>query len=185
MSAAALTNKLIQFANGALYHAERVAYTVMHDEKLDALEEVVEEAFGKPVMVFYGYRHDLERIQAKFKHARTLKTPKDIEDWNAGKIKMLVLHPASAGHGLNLQAGGNIMVWFGLTWSLELYQQAVARLMRQGQTQAVILHRLIMTGTMDEDVVRSLRNKAEGQNALMEAVKARIEKYTKTVKTTV
>lgn len=191
VNAAALSNKLLQMANGAAYYEEDgvvqndgvarklKGYVHIHDAKLDALEEIVEEAFGQPVLVFYTFRHDLERIKKRFPHARQLKTPQDIKDWNNKKIELLVAHPASAGHGLNLQAGGNIMVWFGQTWSLELYMQAIARLMRQGQTKALILHRLIMIGTMDEDVILALAKKMSGQDALMEAVKARIDKYVK------
>jgi SNF2 family DNA or RNA helicase len=183
VNAAALSNKLLQMANGAAYYEEdgvvhkQKPYVHIHDAKLDALEEILEEAMGKSVLVFYTFRHDLERIRKRFLHARQLKTPQDIEDWNNGKIELLVAHPASAGHGLNLQAGGNIMVWFGQTWSLELYMQAIARLLRQGQTKSVILHRLIMIGTMDEDVILALAKKMSGQDALMEAVKARIDKY--------
>jgi len=176
LNAAALTNKLLQFANGAIYHEDR-SWTELHKSKLDALDEIIEEAQGQNVMVFYGYKHDLERIKKRFPQARTLKTPKDVEDWNLGKIPLLVLHPASAGHGLNLQDGGHIMVWFGLNWSLELYQQARARLMRQGQKLSVIMHRIICRGTMDEDVVSALSRKEQGQNALMEAIKVRVDRY--------
>ena len=176
-NAAALTNKLLQYANGALYDEDKNWHEV-HDAKLDALEEIIEEANGKPVLVFYSYKHDLARIQKKFgKVVRVLETDQDIKDWNAGKIEILIAHPASAGHGLNLQHGGNIIVWFGLPWSLELYQQAVARLHRQGQTSIVMNYRLITKGTLDEDVLMALDRKAIGQDALMEAVKARIEKY--------
>lgn len=178
MNAAALTNKLLQFANGAIYHDGK-NYTELHNTKLDALEEIIEEAQGNSVIVFYSYRHDLERIKKRFTYARSLKHPSDIEEWNAGKIPLLVLHPASAGHGLNLQAGGHIMIWYGMNWSLELYLQAIARLVRQGQTKSVIIHRLIMEGTMDIKVVRSLEQKEKGQDALMEAVKALVLKYTK------
>lgn len=176
-NAAALTNKLLQYANGALYDEDKNWHEV-HDIKLDALEEIIEEANGKPVLVFYSYKHDLERIAKKFgKRVRTLDGPAEIKQWNDGKIEILIAHPASAGHGLNLQKGGNIIVWFGLPWSLELYQQAVARLHRQGQTSMVMNYRLIVKGTMDQDVLRALDYKAVGQDALMEAVKARIEKY--------
>lgn len=176
-NAAALTNKLLQYANGALYDENKNWHEV-HDAKLDALGEIIEEANGKPVLVFYSYKHDLARIQKKFgKSVRVLDTPQDIEDWNAGKIEIFIAHPASAGHGLNLQHGGNIIVWFGLPWSLELYQQAVARLHRQGQSLSVMNYRLITQGTMDQDVLRALDHKAIGQDALMEAVKARIDKY--------
>lgn len=180
VNAAALTNKLLQFANGAVYD-DLKNFHVVHDEKLDALEEIVEAANGQPVLVFYSYKHDLQRILTRLKayKPRQLNDRKDIQDWNDGKVAVLCAHPASAGHGLNLQAGGNIITWFGLPWSLELYQQANARLDRQGQTRSVIVHHLVTAGTMDEDVVASLQTKADGQEALMQAVKARIRKYLK------
>lgn len=176
LSAAVLSNKLLQMANGAIYDDERNVH-IIHDEKLKALEEIIEAANGKPVIVYYNYKHDLERIQKYFKDTRTLETEKDIKDWNEGKILILLLHPASAGHGLNLQKGGNIIVWFGLNWSLELYQQANARLRRQGQTSRVSCYHLITKGTIDEDVIKAIHSKAKGQDALLEAVKARIEEY--------
>lgn len=180
VNAAALTNKLLQFANGAVYDADKQWHEV-HNEKMEALEELMEAANGKPVLVFYSYKHDVERI---FKHLKKYKPEKlegsaHILAWNEGKIPFLLAHPASAGHGLNLQAGGNIIVWFGLPWSLELYQQANARLDRQGQTEVVIIHKLVTTGTMDEDVLAALERKSGGQEALMNAVKARIKKYIK------
>lgn len=180
VNAAALTNKLLQFANGAIYDANKDWHEV-HNAKLDALEEIVEAANGQPVLVFYSYKHDLARIQKRLKtyKPRTLDSRDDIQEWNSGKIQLLLAHPASAGHGLNLQAGGNIIVWFGLTWSLELYQQANARLDRQGQTKPVIVHRLIVIGTMDEDVSKAIERKTAGQDALMDAVKVRILKYRK------
>lgn len=174
-TAAVLSNKLLQMANGAAYDEDRGVREI-HDIKLDALDDLIEGANGHPVLVFYAYKHDLSRIQKRFKQARTLDTADDITEWNDGEIPMLLAHPASAGHGLNLQAGGNIIVWFGLTWSLELYQQANARLHRQGQTQSVIIHHLIAEGTIDEDVIAALEGKAVGQDALMAAVKARIER---------
>ena len=185
INAAALTTKLLQFANGAVYD-ENKNYHIVHDEKLDRLEEIIDAANGQPVLVFYSYQHDADRIRKKFaslkpvlmKSAKTGETGKIIKSWNDGNILLMVAHPASAGHGLNLQAGGNIIVWFGLPWSLELYQQANARLHRQGQTKPVIVHRLIASGTMDEDVLAALDSKAGGQEALMKAVKARIDKYT-------
>lgn len=178
VNAAALTNKLLQFANGAVYDENRNWYEV-HKEKLDALEEIIENSNGHPVLIFYSYKHDLERIMHHLKayKPQELKTSDDIARWNKKQIPVLMAHPASAGHGLNLQAGGNIIVWFGLPWSLELYQQANTRLDRQGQEQVVIIHRLIAKGTMDEDVVRALANKAGGQEALLQAVKVRILKY--------
>lgn len=176
-NAAALTNKLLQFSNGALYDADRGVHEV-HDIKLDALDELVEQASG-PVLIFYSYIHDRQRIKARHPGTRELKTTRDIEDWNAGKIPVMIAHPASAGHGLNLQAGGNIIIWFGLTWSLELYLQANARLHRQGQTKPVVIYRLICSKTMDLDAARTLARKADGQAALMEAVKARVNLYKK------
>lgn len=180
-NAAALTNKLLQFANGAIYDEQRVWHK-LHDDKLDQLEELIEAANGKPVLVFYTYKHDLERIKERFKgKVVTFEegTSKVMQRWNNKEIEILCGHPASMGHGLNLQAGGHIMIWFGLPWSLELYQQAVARLDRQGQIEVVTNHILISEGTMDEDVWKALNGKEAGQDALMEAVKARIEKYTK------
>lgn len=179
-SAAVLSNKLLQMANGAVYDEDKVMQEI-HDLKLKALEEIVDTSNGQPVLVFYWYKHDLARIQKKIKGARVLKTDEDITEWNSGNISVLLAHPASAGHGLNLQAGGNIIVWFALTWSLELYQQANARLYRQGQENNVIVHHLVAEGTVDEDVMLALEGKAEGQDALLEAVKARIEKIKRKV----
>lgn len=177
-NAAALTNKLLQFSNGAIYDGDRAVHE-LHEAKLDALEEIVEAANGEPVLVFYSFRHDIGRIKRKLKdyRPRELVDGKDIDDWNAGKIQVLLAHPAGAGHGLNLQKGGNIIVWFGLTWSLELYQQANARLHRQGQTRPVQVYHLLASGTMDEDVIKAISGKADKQEALMQAVKARINKY--------
>lgn len=179
LGAATLSNKLLQFSNGAVYDDSKDWHEV-HTQKLEALEELVEEANGKPVLVFYSFKSDLVRIQERFKKLKPRKLEnagRDIPDWNKGKIKMFLLHPASAGHGLNLQTGGNIIVWFGLPWSLELYQQANARLDRQGQTKSVIVHHLVASQTMDEDVMKALSGKADRQEALMQAVKARIKKY--------
>ena len=175
-TAAVLSNKLLQLANGAAYD-EKKGVREIHNAKLDALEDILEAANGNPVLIFYAYKHDLSRIQARFKQAKTLGGSEDIAAWNNGKIPVLLAHPASAGHGLNLQAGGNIIVWFGLTWSLEQYQQANARLHRQGQQKSVIIHHLVAEGTMDEEVMEALEAKASGQDALMDAVKARIKKY--------
>ena len=147
----------------------------VHDAKLEALVEISE--CGKPLLVFYTYKHDKDRILAKFKEANTLDTDADVKAWNAGKTKMLVVHPASVGYGLNLQTGGNIIVWFGLTWSLEQYQQANARLYRQGQTKSVIIHHLVCKNTVDERVMQALANKEHGQASLIEAVKAKIREY--------
>lgn len=174
VNAAALTGKLCQLANGAIYTPD--GNTVFfHERKLDALEDLIEGANGKPVLVAYWYKHDLARIQERFK-VRELKSSKDITDWNAGKIPVAVIHPATAGHGLNLQAGGSTLIWFGLTWSLELYQQTNARLWRQGQqAETVVIHHIITRGTVDEDVMQSLSEKDRSQAALMRAVRARVE----------
>lgn len=178
-TAAVLSNKLLQMANGAVYN-ENQGIQEIHDSKLDALEDILEAANGHPVLLFYTYKHDLIRIQKRFPQIKTLRKGsegvKDIADWNSGKIELLGVHPASAGHGLNLQDGGNIIVWFGLTWSLELYLQAIARLYRQGQLKHVMNYHLVSEGTIDVDVMTALENKAAGQDALMEAVKARIER---------
>lgn len=173
VNAAALSNKLLQMANGAVYGDDRKILSI-HDRKLDALEDLVEAANGKPLLVAYWYKHDLQRIQARFKNVRCIDTSKDIDDWNSGKIPLALIHPASAGHGLNLQEGGCTIVWFGLTWSLELYQQLNARLWRQGQKHTVVIHHIVTKGTHDEDVMRALENKDMRQAALIEAVRARI-----------
>ncbi|MGE7777365.1 SNF2-related protein [Chitinophaga sp. NPDC101104] len=178
VNAAALSGKLLQFANGAVYDEDKVAHE-FHQEKLEALDEIIESANGQPVLVFYWFQHDLQRLRkhlVKYK-PQELKGQEDIRKWNDGRTQVLLVHPASAGHGLNLQAGGNIIVWFSLTWSLELYQQANARLHRLGQKSAVIVHHLIAMGTMDEDVMKALEAKADSQEALMRAVKARVKKY--------
>ena len=172
VNAAALSNKLLQMANGAVYD-EFKAVKRIHSRKLDALEDLIEAANGKPVLVFYAYKHDKERITERFKVTEIL-TSEDISKWNEGKISVAIAHPASTGHGLNLQSGGSTVIWFGLTWSLELYQQANARLWRQGQKESVIIHHIISKGTIDEQVMKALKNKETGQEALMEAVKARI-----------
>lgn len=174
-ASAALTNKLLQYSNGAMY-LEDGNYVHTSDKKLDVLEEIIEASQGKPVLCFYSFKHDLERIQKRFSDSVKLKTSADIEQWNRGNIQLLLAHPAGAGHGLNLQAGGNIIVWFGLTWSLELYHQANARLYRQGQKEKVIVHHLITEGTVDIDVLKSLQNKEEVQENLLTALKARINK---------
>ena len=174
VNAAALTGKLCQLASGAIYTPDG-STVFFHERKLDALEDLIEGANGKPVLVAYWYKHDLERIQKRF-DVRELKSSKDITDWNAGKIPVAVIHPASAGHGLNLQAGGSTLIWFGLTWSLELYQQTNARLWRQGQqAETVVIHHIITKGTVDEDVMHSLSEKDRSQAALMRAVRARVE----------
>lgn len=180
VNAAALSNKLLQFANGAIYDENKKVFPI-HDIKLDALKEIIEDANGQSVLVAWTYQFDRDRILDYLKKykPRELKTNKDIEDWNAGKIQVMLAHPASAGHGLNLQAGGNIIVWFGQTWSLELYQQFNARLYRQGQQKGVVVHHLIMQGTHDEDVIQALKAKDRKQNALMDSIKAKINKYKK------
>ena len=176
-NAATLSNKLLQLASGCVYDENGDAVEI-HQEKLEALERIVEDAQGQPILIFYQYKHDLTRIQQRFKQAKVLDVSAgDIKKWNNGEIPILLAHPQSAGHGLNLQQGGHIIVWFGLTWSLEYYQQANARLDRQGQTEPVIVHHLIAKGTIDEDVIEALKNKELGQEALMAAVKARINEY--------
>ena len=173
-SAAALTGKLLQFANGALY-LEEGGWVKTSEKKLDALGEILEGAQGKPVLCFYSYRHDLERILARFPQGKKLTGSQEIAAWNEQKIPLLLAHPASAGHGLNLQAGGHIIVWFGLPWSLELYEQANARLYRQGQKESVIIHHLVAEGTADERVMESLQGKHDVQQELMAALKAKYE----------
>lgn len=172
VNAAALSSKLLQMANGAVYGDERKVHRI-HDRKLDALEDIIEAANGKPLLVAFWFNHDRDRIKARF-NVREISTAKDITDWNEGKIPVALLHPASGGHGLNLQDGGSTIVWFGLTWSLELYKQLNARLWRQGQKNSVVIHHIITSGTHDEDVMRALDRKDMSQDALIEAVKARI-----------
>ena len=172
VNAASLSGKLLQMANGAVYGADGRALRI-HDRKLDALEDLIEAANGKPLLIAYWYKHDLVRIQNRF-NIRVIDTARDIDDWNAGKIPVALIHPASAGHGLNLQEGGSTVVWFSLTWSLELYQQLNARLWRQGQKDTVVLQHIVTLGTHDEDVMRALERKDMGQAALIEAVKARL-----------
>jgi len=172
VNAAALSGKLLQMAGGAVYDSEGRTLRI-HDRKLDVLEDLIEAANGKPLLVAYWYKHERDRIQQRFQ-VREILTTKDIDDWNAGRIPVALMHPASVGHGINLQQGGSTLVWFGLTWSLELYQQTNARLWRQGQKNAVVIQHLVTTGTHDEDVMRALERKNMGQAALIEAVKARI-----------
>lgn len=171
LNAAALSNKLLQLANGAAYN-ESGSYSVIHDEKLTALQEIADTNEGKPLLVAYNYRSDLERLRARFPNAQVLdKDPATIDKWNAGDYSMMLAHPASAGHGLNLQAGGSIVVWFGLNWSLELYQQFNARLNRQGQKNTVIIHHIIAEGTIDLDVIGALERKEATQSTLIDALK--------------
>lgn len=172
VNAAALSGKLVQMANGAVYGDNHKVHHI-HDRKLDALEDIIEAANGKPLLVAYWYKHDLDRIRQRFE-VRTIDRPEDIDDWNAGKIPMALIHPASAGHGLNLQDGGSAIVWFGLTWSLELYQQLNARLWRQGQKHTVVVQHIVTAGTHDEDIMNALERKDMSQTALIAAVKARI-----------
>ena len=172
-NAAVLSNKLLQMANGAIYDEFNVSHHI-HDQKLDTLEDLIEGANGKPILIAYWFQHDLERIKERFK-VRRIKTATDIEEWNKGNIPVAVIHPASAGHGLNLQTGGSNLVWFGLTWSLELYQQTNARLWRQGQNETVVIHHIIAKDTIDEDVMLALKLKDKTQSSLIDAVKARLE----------
>lgn len=178
LNAASVANKLLQMANGYVYDDEGNLVHI-HDQKIDRLKELVDVNEGKPMLVFYNYKHDLAAIKEAFPKATELSDDNDVADWNKGKIQMLLAHPASAGYGLNLQAGGHIIVWYGLTWSLEQYQQANARLHRQGQTEPVIVHHLVTKGTMDEQVMRSLSRKEESQDALLEAIKYRRGLYAK------
>ena len=168
-SEAALVNKLLQFANGAIYDEDGGVHE-LHTVKLDALEELLEEAGGDNVLVLYAYKHDAERIRQRIK-CRTLDTPTDIDDWNAGRIPVAIAHPASIGHGLNLQDGGHIIIWYGLTWSLELYQQANERLNRPGQQHVCRIYHLILKGTYDERVLAALARKDAGQAAALEALR--------------
>ena len=177
VNAAALSNKLLQMANGAVYDEDKKAVTI-HDRKLDALENLIEGANGKPVLIAYWFKHDLERI-AKRLTARHIPFARiddneSIKKWNDGELPVALIHPASAGHGLNLQAGGSTLIWFGLTWSLELYQQTNARLWRQGQKQTVVIHHIISRGTIDENVMKALEKKDKTQSALIDAVKANL-----------
>ena len=172
-NAASLTGKLSQMANGAVYSDDESILEI-HQRKLDALEDIIESANGKPVLVAFWFRHDLERIKKRFA-VREIKTSRDIADWNNGSIPVAVIHPASAGHGLNLQSGGSALVWFGITWSLELYQQTNARLWRQGQTaETVVITHIIAKGTIDERIVKALKMKDTSQSALIDAVKANL-----------
>lgn len=186
-SAGVLAGKLLQLANGAMYvvtdpeQPKNKTVVNVHDNKLEAFMELVEAEEGKHMLVFYNFQHDLSRIKEALKKKKLrvaeLKSKDDILSWNQGNIDILLAHPASAAYGLNLQDGGNIVVWFGLNWSLELYQQANARLYRQGQTQPVYIHHLVVSGSVDEDVMMALDKKDDCQSALLEALKARVERY--------
>ena len=172
-NAAALSGKLCQMANGAVYDEDNQPVYI-HDRKLDALEDIIESANGKPLLVAYWFKHDLERIKKRFS-VHEIKSSKDIADWNNGDIPVALIHPASAGHGLNLQSGGSTIVWFGLTWSLELYQQTNARLWRQGQSaETVVIGHIVTKGTIDEQILKALQTKDKTQSALIDAVKAEI-----------
>lgn len=173
-NAASLSNKLSQMANGAVYSDDESVIEI-HDRKLDALEDIIESMNGRPLLVAYWFKHDLERIRKRFE-IREIKSSRDISEWNSGKIPVALIHPASAGHGLNLQSGGSALVWFGLTWSLELYQQTNARLWRQGQTaDTVVIQHIISKGTIDEQIMKALKSKDTTQAALIAAVKADME----------
>lgn len=171
-SAVGLSNKLLQMANGAVYD-ENGKVRRIHDRKLDALEDLIEAANGKPILIAYWYKHDRDRIMERF-DAVPIDKADDIERWNNGEIPVAIIHPASAGHGLNLQSGGSHLVWFGLTWSLELYQQCCARLYRQGQQNTVTIHHIVTKGTIDENVLTALEKKDCTQEAIMAAVKAEL-----------
>lgn len=181
-NAAALTGKLLQLSNGAIYDSERRIHEI-HNCKIERFLELIEQLNGKPALVFYNFQHDLLRIKKALEkqklEVRELKNPQDEIDWNSGKIDILLAHPASAAYGLNLQEGGNHVIWFGLNWSLELYQQANKRLHRQGQKEKVIIHHLVSQDTRDEDVMKALEKKGDIQDELLNSLKARIEKYRK------
>ena len=172
VNAAVLSGKLLQIANGAVYDDNKKV-TIIHDRKLDALEKLIKETGDKPLLIAYWFNHDLLRIKKRFQ-VREIKTSQDVINWNNGKIKVAAIHPASAGHGLNLQMGGCEIVWFALTWSLELYQQTNARLHRQGQSQTVKIHHIITKGTIDEDVIKAISQKEKTQSNLIDAVKANL-----------
>ena len=174
-SASVLANKLLQMSNGAVYTETGGVHTI-HEAKIDKLEDLIESANGRPVLVFYNYKHDLSRIQARIPKAEVLDSEESIERWNNREIPVLLAHPASAGHGLNLQRGSNFIIWFGLTWSLELYEQANARLYRQGQPHdRVVINHIVTKNTYDSNVIKSIDGKASVQNRLLESVKARME----------
>ena len=172
-NAAALSGKLCQMANGAVYGDEQEVVNI-HDRKLDALEDLIEASNGKPVLIAYWFQHDLARIEKRFDMVK-LDSTDSIKRWNNGEIPVAVIHPASAGHGLNLQSGGSTLIWFGLTWSLELYQQTNARLWRQGQqAETVVLHHIIADHTIDEQIMRALQEKDKAQSDLIAAVKSNL-----------
>ena len=178
-TAAVLTGKLIQASGGAVYDDNQVP-RILFEDKLDALDDLIEEANGQPVLVYYAYKHERDRIIARHPEATDIKMKNAVKDWNEGKIPLLLAHPASAGHGLNLQSGGHIIIWYGLPTSLELYQQANKRLSRPGQTKTVLIHHLLTEGTYDQTVLdKILAPKEKRQNALLEALKAKIEEMKK------
>ena len=179
-NAASLSSKLSQMANGAIYDDNKQSVQI-HDRKLDVLEDIIESANGKPILVAYWFKHDLKRIKERLYKLHipfsTMDKSDSIQKWNNGELPVALIHPASAGHGLNLQSGGNYLVWFGLTWSLELYQQTNARLYRQGQKSAtVVIQHIITKGTIDERILKALQDKDEIQTTLLEAVKAEMKK---------
>ena len=175
MSAASLMNKLLQLSNGAVYDCNHF-YHLIHDCKLDALVEMIESLEGQSVLVFYSYLHDAIRIMDRIKDAKIYKSKTDLEDWNSGKIKIMLAHPSSTAYGLNMQEGGNHIIWFGLTWNLELYSQANARLHRQGQKKTVFIHHLVVEGTKDEQVMKALERKDKAQDFLIESLKVDIRR---------
>ncbi|HFR3714610.1 TPA: SNF2-related protein [Streptococcus suis] len=177
-NAASLTSKLVQLSNGAVYSDDHTVVP-LHEQKLDALEDILEFANGEPILVAYWFKHDLARIIGRLEKlkvtSRVLKTEEDIREWNKGNVPVGLIHPAGAGHGLNLQKGGHHLVWFGLTWSLELYQQTNARLWRQGQeAETVVIQHIVTEGTIDEEILKALENKDAQQERLIEAVKAQV-----------
>lgn len=175
-TAAALSGKLLQMSSGAVY--DNAGHVIkIHNAKLEALEDIVSTNEHKAVLVLYWFKHDLDRLKEKFPEAVQLKTAADIKAWNSGEISIMLVHPASAGHGLNLQYGGSIIVWFSLSWSLELYQQANKRLHRSGQTHTVVIHHLVAQGTIDEDVMKALQGKKVTQETMITAIKARVKEY--------
>ena len=172
-NAAVLSNKLLQMADGAIYNESREVLP-LHERKLDQLEDFIEQANGQNVLVAYWFQHDKTRIQSRFPEARELKTEQDITDWNEGKIPLALISPAAAGHGLNLQQGGHLLIWFSLIWSLEMYQQTNARLWRQGQKEIVTIHHIVAKETMDEKVLIALERKDTTQQNLIAAEKAHL-----------
>lgn len=175
-NAAVVQAKLLQMANGFIYDEDKTAHHI-HSHKLEAVDEIIEAAGTRPVLLFYTFIEDKNRLAERFPEARELKTKADVDDWNAGKIPLLITHPASTGHGLNLQEGGNIVVWFGLPWSLELYQQANARLYRQGQKNTVYIYHILTKDTHDTDVLRALKSKNLTQEELLRALKAKMSQW--------